>query len=356
MKKLLHGAVLTGYLLLYITAFLAPYFNPEHFWYLSLLGLAFPYIVIAGIFLLALYFLASNRLRWILLAALIPGFFSLGSFFRFSSGAQPFDGGEQIKIVSYNVRSFNRYAWIKDNNVVPDIYRILANEHPDFIVLQEFFAQNQANQQRIVSAIKEQAGLEYMASFPPDKNNSWRGLCTFSKYPIQQVHHQVMSNGVNGYLETVVQHPKGTLRLVNFHLASYQLNAGDPNKKNGDSQHFIEQASHKLKNGMIQRAQQVRAMAQHLQSERTALPTLCAGDLNDTPHSYAYYKLDQLFLDSYEGAGSGEGRTYVGRLPGFRIDYVLHTEHFTALEYKSVKEEKSDHYPVSVLLAWQTGS
>ncbi len=73
---------------------------------------------------------------------------------------------------------------------------------------------------------------------------------------------------------------------------------------------------------------------------------LC-GDFNDTPASYTYNLLTKKLKDSFVEKGNGFGRTYAGKWPKFRIDYILHDENIKCVEHTVYKETYTDHYPIS---------
>ncbi|MGB0166110.1 MAG: endonuclease/exonuclease/phosphatase family protein [Luteibaculum sp.] len=349
MSKLLSYTVVGAFLLLYALSYFAPYLNPSSFWYFAFLGLAFPYLFIAGIVLFVFLFIGSNKLKWILLIALVPGFFKMDLFFRLSGGKNFADDDIQVKVFSYNVRSFNRYKWIEDEHVFSDILRIIKIHNPDILLLQEFYASDVAKRDSLCKLISETCDLPYYNGFGPLKSKKVHGLFTFSRFPIDHsIEVRFVDQGVNGFLDSKILYPGKPFRVINFHLASYQLNPAESANSNEEE---IKSAFYKLKNGMIRRGDQVRQLKQHI-TESQLLPLICGGDLNDTPHSYAYNTISEFLADSYTEAGSGEGKTYVGKLPGFRIDYLFHSESFQAKSYYSVREEKSDHYPIVAEFAY----
>jgi endonuclease/exonuclease/phosphatase (EEP) superfamily protein YafD len=101
----------------------------------------------------------------------------------------------------------------------------------------------------------------------------------------------------------------------------------------------------KLKKAFILRAKQVSILTSDMKSCR--YPILIAGDFNDTPSSYAYHILSKERQDAFVEAGNEFiGKTYAGRFPAFRIDYILYGDYFTALKYQKKEVNLSDHYPI----------
>jgi endonuclease/exonuclease/phosphatase family metal-dependent hydrolase len=72
-----------------------------------------------------------------------------------------------------------------------------------------------------------------------------------------------------------------------------------------------------------------------------------SGDFNDSPSSYAYRTVKGKMKDAFAESGSGLGRTYVGTMPSFRIDYMLYDPSFSAYNYYAKAFEFSDHKMIS---------
>ena len=54
--------------------------------------------------------------------------------------------------------------------------------------------------------------------------------------------------------------------------------------------------------------------------------------------------------DAFIESGKGFGRSYVGKFPSFRIDYILHSDKYKAYEFRTIPKELSDHYPIVTYL------
>jgi endonuclease/exonuclease/phosphatase family metal-dependent hydrolase len=53
------------------------------------------------------------------------------------------------------------------------------------------------------------------------------------------------------------------------------------------------------------------------------VPVILCGDFNDVPNSRTHAKVKEIFVDSWEAVGTGEGPTYSSTRPEKRIDYVF---------------------------------
>ena len=70
-------------------------------------------------------------------------------------------------------------------------------------------------------------------------------------------------------------------------------------------------------------------------------------DLNDTPISYAYNRMDRHLKDAFTYSGIGLGGTYIGKVPGLRIDYIWHDKRLSSNNFLTHREELSDHKAIS---------
>ncbi|MFW6224447.1 MAG: endonuclease/exonuclease/phosphatase family protein, partial [Bacteroidota bacterium] len=102
--------------------------------------------------------------------------------------------------------------------------------------------------------------------------------------------------------------------------------------------------SQKLRHGFMERAQQVDFVSEHI--HKSPHPVIVCGDFNDTPMSYAYHTMRNNLKDSFTEAGMGFGKTYGGRAPSYRIDYILHSPTINTLSHERLKVPYSDHFPV----------
>jgi endonuclease/exonuclease/phosphatase family metal-dependent hydrolase len=101
----------------------------------------------------------------------------------------------------------------------------------------------------------------------------------------------------------------------------------------------------RLKNGFIQRAQQIRILKNHLSQQ--PFPALVCGDLNDLPYSYAYQELEEELNNGFVRQGNGFGFTFNGKIFFIRIDHQFYSDQFKIHSFQVKKElTYSDHFPV----------
>jgi endonuclease/exonuclease/phosphatase (EEP) superfamily protein YafD len=142
-----------------------------------------------------------------------------------------------------------------------------------------------------------------------------------------------------------------TIRVYNNHLQSIYFNSANYSfldslkiRYNNDQLEEIRDISFRLRYAFMKRAEQADLIAAHIAN--CPYRVIVCGDFNDTPVSYVYYRLNDGMVDSFTRAGWGTGRTYIGKFPSFRIDYILHSEEFESLFFTRKKVRVSDHFPI----------
>ena len=94
-------------LFLLIISYLSPYISPKIFWPISFIGLAFPILYIAN-FCFLLYWLIRLKIpMWANIIILLIGIGNVKNYVGTSPNNK--SSKENIKILSYNVRLFNKY-------------------------------------------------------------------------------------------------------------------------------------------------------------------------------------------------------------------------------------------------------
>jgi hypothetical protein len=180
-------------------------------------------------------------------------------------------------------------------------------------------------------------------------------MVLFSKYPILSwglVEKQEGSHNFTTYADVKVG--DDTLRVINVHLQSIKFDAPDYEAikdislTNDSTVNQYSTISKKLKVAFIMRAKQAQAVRDFI--DQSSHKIILSGDFNDSPSSYAFRTVKGKMKDAFVESGSGLGRTYVGAMPSFRIDYMLYDPGFTAYNYYAKAFEFSDHKMLSCTL------
>lgn len=349
---LLNIAVAVGLLFSY----LGTHISPAVIWPLAFFGLIFTYLLLANIAFILYWVILWNKKVFLSLIVIILGFNHVHHsipVLRLNRETKQTEGND-LRILSYNVRSFNLYEWLNDPNTNKGIFNFIRSEHPDVICLQEFYSSNSLSPSSInylrLFGDHPYKHIEYSSR----EKNAGHGIATFSKYPIVRKGIIPFQGSNNMSIYTDILFYEDTIRIFNNHLQS--VNFRDNNYrlinrigKSIDPPAILEIRSifSLLKTAYIKRAEQTDML--HAIIKNSPYPVIICGDFNDTPVSYTYRKIKKGLKDAFLTAGKGRGNTYLGRL-SFRIDYILYSPDFEAIEFEKVEANLSDHYPIISVL------
>lgn len=329
-----------------LLVYVSVYVSPAKLWIPALVGLAYPYIVFANIVFVLYWLFVHARYSLLSLAVVGLGYSHLNNYFNFV----PNQSNEQgIVVCSYNVKGFTKNGYKNAPETAQRILDYLKEKKPDIVCLQEFSFINKPD----FEAFKLKYNTEGLPAYA-DASRSF-GPATLSKFPIinsGQVHFE---NTGNMIIYTDVVTKTDTLRIFNCHLESYRFTPDDIRSLDSLSlsreDHNMKEFrlfGSKLKKAFIKRAEQAEKLRSLI--DESPYPVLVCGDFNDTPVSYTYHKVRGNLTDAFVESGSGIGNTYLGRLPSFRIDYILNSPVYEAHNFKIDHVDYSDHYPVSCIL------
>lgn len=337
--------------------YLAAWVSPETCWPLAFLAMAYP-IVLAATILLSFYWLL--RKKWLVLFVNIALVAIKWSYLTATVQLLPPSNSqaEGIKVMTYNVRLFDYYNWSQNVNTRHWIYDFLFHQQPQILCFQEFYHDN-TGYFPTIDTLLEVNSLKHMHvenyTDKVDRKQLW-GMATLSSYPIvNKGKIEFEDTYGNLCLFTDLLIGTDTVRVYNLHLQSIRLGiAGYATLDNlVDAKEFTNWTGSKhiltrMIDGFEMRAQQVERVKKHINNCR--YPVILCGDFNDVPTSYAYQKLISMGLsDSFSERGFGFGNTYV-KMPFFRIDNILYSKEFEALNHVVHPYKLSDHLAVSAIL------
>jgi endonuclease/exonuclease/phosphatase family metal-dependent hydrolase len=341
-----------------LISYLAPFVSPASFWFIAFFGLAYPVLVIVNL-LFVFYWLIQLRPRFLVsLIAILAGWTYLQGFMQVNlDSTLPDKSKDRFKLMSYNVRLFDLYNWSHNKETRDRIFDLLKEEAPQVLCLQEFFNSDKGDFQNLDTLLKLQnakySHVEYTTTLR-DKDH-W-GIATFSTYPIVDtgsIRFNTRSNNICIYTDIKVN--KDTIRVYNVHMQSIHFGHDDYKfldevmKKDAqiDEIEGSKNILRRLKRAYVKRAAQADKIAAHIAD--SPYPVIICGDFNDTPSSYVYRALSNrgYFEDAFVESGNGFGRTYGGKFPSFRIDYIMNDPKFRTYDFRTISEDElSDHYPV----------
>ena len=230
------------------------------------------------------------------------------------------------------------------------VARLLADEAPDILCLQEFFYSPDAKFYHNVKEIQAMGYPWFCFSYDPDGEDQYIGSAIFSKYPI-------IDTGVVRYFRPSmpealiyadVKINEDTIRMFTTHLQSVQFRQRDfeaiSEIRNADDSMFANSKTvlSKLRKAMKYRSTQAEVVSQIL--DDSLYPVLFCGDLNDVPNSYTYFTVRSGMQDAFLKKGFGIGRSFSALSPTLRIDYIFADSHFKVLQFARRVKKLSDHY------------
>ena len=335
-----------------IGAYLSTHFSPNSLPYVYFLGLAYPYILWSNVGFAFLWLIIKQRYALISGITVALGINHVVDYYAFSAGGNELEN--PIKVLSYNVKIFNLYD---DNRIElrDGCFDFLEEAGADIYCFQEFYNQDQPSRFETKSILLERLGIEHVHEGYTHKLRGERyfGLATISKYPILEKGEIFFDNDANNfciYTDLLVE--AETLRVYNAHLGSIRFQ-NDDYQVFGDELHenaYLkreagQQILSRLKQAFEKRAVQAETVAEHI--SESPYPTILCMDLNDTPISYAYHQFNEHLNDAFLNSGWGTGKTYIGKMPSNRIDYIFYSDDLESNNFTTEQVEFSDHKPIT---------
>lgn len=350
---------------LFLLACANPLLHPAKWWFISLLGLSFPFLLFAvGCFFILGLFVSSHR-AWALLSlvTLLIGWSNIHSFLALNPG-RPFSlpkTPHSLRLMTWNVRSFDE-AITKKKGASGHRLKMMAfidSLQPDVLCLQEFTQSGSpGNPLSNIYYIRERLHFPYYffsRDFTRFDGTYEAGVILFSKYPIidSSVLRYSRPDGLRtteSLITADIRMGDDTVRFSTTHLQSVLFRSKDFHDieiiKNVDDSILSASKSivKKLAYAFRHRADQAEQVREQL--DKCPYPGVLCGDFNDVPNSYTYYTIRGDWQDAFLKKGFGIGRTYVHISPTLRIDYILANSDFDVLQCSRFITPYSDHHPV----------
>lgn len=326
-----------------------PWVSHPALWWVSMLGLAYPFLLFYLMIFMIVVALKRSKLFWVGLVLLLISSQQLFSLFGFSLAGGQSTTSPSIKVISWNVSRWDERNKEKRGG---ESYRkkmlaFLEKENADVLCLQEFFECHDAKYfESNIPALKKM-GYPYYHFYPSFElfNGSFQyGLAIFSKHPI--VGSKSFPNAAKIHSEGLVyadiKFNEKIFRVFNSHLESPGLGKNDLGK---DGQAKLNRTVfQKVKNAYQFRNIQAEMARKEIKAS-TAL-TIHATDLGDVPNSYAYFTVKGEMNDLFLEKGLGLGATYRFIAPTMRIDYLFASKQLTINDFQVFDLPYSDHRPL----------
>jgi endonuclease/exonuclease/phosphatase family metal-dependent hydrolase len=344
--------------LLLVLALLSTRISPERNYIPSFLGLAYPVLFYINLLFVLIWLLIRKRMAIISFVALLSGFSLFPRYFQFNASRtkSPKDT-ETFTIVSYNIQSFRTFYNHESLAYLDSLKEFLSALNPDILCFQEYYNDLEMEDD-ITSQMMTTLELEhsYINSRLTRFDRYQFGLAVFSKFPIIASGRLLNANYKNELYTTNYATFSDlliygdTFRLYNVHLESMKISEDDDFLESLDEGSHLEITKEsrilfsKLKDAFVFRANQIKPIREHMNS--SPYPVILCGDFNDTPASWAYQQMSEGLQDAFMKAGRGTGKTYNGKYPSFRIDYILTAPSLKIHWFETRYSEFSDHFPV----------
>jgi len=346
---------------LFLLAWTNSFLAPKNFWFIALLGLVFPALLILMIGFLVFWTLVRSKWAFLSLCLLILGWFQINAFYAFNLSHKFVDQKQEgaIRVISWNVHYLDQmYRPNQQEQSQRDpIINFLKQQGADVICLQEFFESDKPQYAANIEFMKKELKTPYHY-FVDDYRQSRKlyevGPVIFSRFPILETgRHEYVHNSLKA-VESLISADLlvngDTIRVYTTHLQSVlfrkkELRDLEKIKNVEDSLLFASRSIIiKLKQAYAFRGGQAELVRKEL--DACDHPLLICGDFNDVPNSYTYFHIKGPLQDAFLRRGFGIGRTFTSLSPTLRIDYMLASMDFRVLQCKKVELPYSDHYPV----------
>ncbi len=342
----------------FLVACVVPYIDPSGWWFLSILGIGFPFLLLIVIAFFVWWLIAKRKYALLSGIALLLGIKSISVFFafNFSAGFTVEKKGD-IRIATWNVA---RFIEMKNNNNKGSqtrlkMFDLLKEQNADILCLQEFIhVDDNPEWYANITDIQKKLNYPYYTyTYYNDGNPNFilkNGTIIFSRFPI------VDSGQINfprpslreGFVFADIRVKQQTIRVYSTHLQSFQLRQDDYKKisqiKEGEDGIVSNSKSifAKMKTAIVNR--QIQTDLARKIMDDSPHPVMFCGDMNDVPNSYTYFTLRGNMQDAFLEKGKGIGRTFSSLSPTLRIDYILADKSFKVKQFKRVVKNYSDHY------------
>ena len=316
--------------LLFLASFLIPYVSPKAFPLLSALSLTVPLLILIHI-VFTVYWLINGVKKQFLLSALCIFLAIIFSYFPYKFNSKNVVSGSSFSIMNFNVRLFNHYNWIDDNDIPNKILQFIEENDPDIIAFQEFYP-----------SIGILSGYPYIyKELKGGKNKS--GQAIYSKYKIVNKGSLDFENSSNNAIFIDILKGSDTIRIYDLHLESIGIEAG-----NVELEDLDKDKSKKLVRRIISAftKQQVQIEQFNEHKNNCKHKIIICGDFNNTAYSWAYHQVKDDLKDTYTEAGKGFGKTYSFNKYPLRIDFIFVDNKFSVNQHENFEIQYSDHEPI----------
>lgn len=347
-RKMIAGANVATIIMMLLVGF-SDHVNPATHPMLSLVGLAFPIMMLINIGFLIFWLIFCKRMVIIPFVGFIIAYAPVRTYIPFNMPHETPIGA--IKVMSYNVHYFGGRGGKFDPQAADDILSYLEKTKPDILCLQEDNGWVRSQIQERLDSIFPHSDR---ASFGESEEQSSLGI--YTRFPIIRKEIIPYKSKGNGSCAYYIDVNGKIVAVVNNHFESNCLTAADKSKYKAILKGDVETDSAKSETRYIaakladasrRRAPQVDAVHEYVEKIKKKYPVVVVGDFNDNPISYTRRVMAQGLTDCYVETARGLGLSYNQKGFYVRIDNIMCSDHFTPYNcHVDNKISASDHNPI----------
>ena len=291
--------------------------------------------------LFVIFWILKLNIRFLLsLIILGIGINNIDNFFRWPNSVKV--GGSDIKVMTFNVRMFDVFDWIKEPGTTLAIYNLVKSESPDIVAFQEYHPMKKF----------DIGDYEYEYLHYPSIRKYW-GQAIYSKYPIINKGEVDILSDYNSVIFVDLDVRGTFIRVYSVHLETLKLDSEDLeldktfdfSDSNNSISGKVKSLVSRIDKGFGRHGTQADMLRDHI--DESPYPVIVMGDFNSSAFSYEYKEIKGNLVDAFEVGGNGFGKTFVFPYFPLRIDFIMGDPNFRLVEFNTLnKRELSDHYPV----------
>jgi endonuclease/exonuclease/phosphatase family metal-dependent hydrolase len=349
-------------ILLYGLACLVPFIDAGRSWFIAMMGLLFPLLLLILFTFLIYWLIRRSKWAFVCAIALLLGWEQISVMLAFHL-PQKFESAKSPG--SLRVMTWNLSSWGQSNssaegqgNYQKEMINVIRNANADVLCFEEYvYFKDKKIQDSIIPSLAE-SGYRYSyfvsTKFTERVYKSTRLITTIiiSKYPVTDTSHFFYTDEqlAEPLIQTDIKINDKTIRIFTTHLESVRFEGTDfqalrnlkepANVSLGPSKLI----AYKLRNAYQSRAAQAEVLNKKI--KESPYPVIVCGDFNDVPNSYTYFTVKGNLQDAFLKKGSGMGRTLRMISPTLRIDYILADKRLEVTQCNVLNVPYSDHNPV----------
>lgn len=313
---------------------------PHLFWPSVFASYAIPVILILHILLFVFFLFFRLKLAIFPLIGLFLGLPFV--FVTYSLNLKSNQQESDFSVLSFNAKLFRKHNTYEEFSF--EMIRWAVADSSDIKCFQEYSTNSRWAVLDVTKQISEVGYEKFTFAAELDDSEHNPGLAIFSKYPLIDSGFVWKNYGsFNAGIFTDIKLGNDTIRIYNVHLASMHLRLFQY-KQATNYPGKLKRLISRLKYGAQVRSNQIEKLIAHV--DACPYPYIICGDFNETPYSYNYFKLRNLYQNAFEEAGNGFGFTFNSILFFLRIDHQFYSNSIISTSFRVDRSMKiSDHFP-----------